>query len=262
MIIKLMASDLDGTLLQNGSRTVSEEALKMIEELQKRDVIFAAASGRQYSSLRRLFAPVADKMMYICENGALVMYKGEVLSKSPIDRELGISIMKDIQDTGECEILLSGEDTSYLIPKDSEYARHIEIDVMNNIKIINDFDEVPEDFIKISVYNKSGIDKHSDYFINKWGDKVKAVISGERWLDFTSLEVNKGVAISSIKKKMDIGFEETMVFGDNYNDIEMFSEAFFSYAMTSAVSEIRASARYVTPSVESIMFDVLKMIGK
>ena len=71
--IKLIACDLDGTLLHPGEREPRSEAFELIDELHRRGIVFMPASGRQYASLRYLFAPVADELAYVCENGALVM---------------------------------------------------------------------------------------------------------------------------------------------------------------------------------------------
>ena len=65
--MKLIASDLDGTLLLNKSTQVSQEMFDLIWKFQKQGVLFCAASGRQYNSLRGLFAPMADDLLYVCE---------------------------------------------------------------------------------------------------------------------------------------------------------------------------------------------------
>ena len=71
-MIKLIASDIDGTLLQNGETAISERFFAQARRLMAQGVAVCAARGRQYSSLRRLFAPVAEELYYICENGAVV----------------------------------------------------------------------------------------------------------------------------------------------------------------------------------------------
>ena len=68
-MIKLVATDIDGTLIRESSSVLPEEIFDLIRELRKRDIYFAAASGRQYMGLKRLFAPVADQMLFISENG-------------------------------------------------------------------------------------------------------------------------------------------------------------------------------------------------
>ena len=60
MSIKLICSDIDGTLLQYGRKELEDEIFEQIRELHRRGILFCPASGRQYTSLRKLFAPVAD----------------------------------------------------------------------------------------------------------------------------------------------------------------------------------------------------------
>ena len=66
-MIKLIASDLDGTLLQNGAQRLNPEVFDMIRTLKSHGILFTAASGRQYTNLRRLFAPVKDDIAYVAE---------------------------------------------------------------------------------------------------------------------------------------------------------------------------------------------------
>lgn len=259
-MVDLIASDIDGTLLQDGQTELSPKVLEVIEKLLDRDIMFVAASGRQYPNLKRLFAPVADRISYICENGALIMYKDQVVAKFPIERNLGNQIMADIWDRGRCEILLSGMYTSYLFPKTREYIDYIQNQVKNETKIIHNVADVEEDFLKISVYNKKGMDEWSDYFMKRWGTLVRPVISGKCWLDFNAREVSKGRGLEILQDLFDITEDKTMAFGDNYNDLGLFKHSYFSYAMSNAVSEVRAQARYVTPTVESILLDVLRMM--
>ena len=63
-MIKLVATDIDGTLIRESSSVLPEEIFDLIRELRKRDIYFAAASGRQYMGLKRLFAPVADQIKW------------------------------------------------------------------------------------------------------------------------------------------------------------------------------------------------------
>ena len=60
MSIKLICSDIDGTLLQYGKKELEDEIFEQIRELHRHGILFCPASGRQYTSLRKLFAPVAD----------------------------------------------------------------------------------------------------------------------------------------------------------------------------------------------------------
>ena len=55
-MIKMVCSDLDGTLLQYGKKLIEGEIFDEIRALHDRGILFCPASGRQYTSLRKLFA--------------------------------------------------------------------------------------------------------------------------------------------------------------------------------------------------------------
>ena len=78
-MIKLVASDLDGTLLLHKAQSLPEEIFSLIRQLEELGIMFVAASGRQYPNMTKLFAPVASEISYISENGALAVDHGEVL---------------------------------------------------------------------------------------------------------------------------------------------------------------------------------------
>ena len=220
-MIKLIASDLDGTILLQNAQSVDDSLFKTIHEISEKGIIFAPASGRQYNSLKMLFEPVEKDLMYIAENGALVMYKEEVIFKSPMNRKLAMEIIEDIYEHCNCEVLISGLNTAYIKPKEKEYLHRMTSVVKYRTSVIESFDDIQEDILKVSVCDISGINNSREYFTKKWSDKVLTAVSGELYLDFTANGVNKGTAIKKIQEKFGISPDECMAFGDNYNDIEM-----------------------------------------
>lgn len=248
-MIKLIASDLDGTLLLNHTQVLPEGTCELIRRLKEKGILFVAASGRQYANLRRLFEPVQDDIAYICENGALVYYQGKKIHKEQMDWELGQTIIKAIMDHGDSEVLLSGEDTSYLQPKKKSYEDHMRYVVKNNVTIVDDILQTPEEYFKISVYEDCGIEKTQDYWKKRFGDQVDCVVSGSVWLDMMPFGVHKGKAMEILMDQLGIKPEESMAFGDNFNDLEMLDVCQASFAMDSAHKEIRDHCRYHADTV-------------
>ena len=124
-MIKLIVSDIDGTLLPYGSAALDEKLFELILRLRERGVIFCPASGRQYHSLRALFAPVCDELTYLCENGAIVYGPGPedkaaVLGKTVMDRETALDLVRDILALPGGRPLISGANTSYILPGEAE----------------------------------------------------------------------------------------------------------------------------------------------
>ena len=81
---------------------------------------------------------MADDLLYVCENGAVVFYKGEVLGKTCIPHEDALAICRSILEQPNCEVLISGERTSYLLPKSDDYVDHIRYFVGNHEMCIRD----------------------------------------------------------------------------------------------------------------------------
>ena len=70
-MIKLIACDMDGTLLDSQKRLPMDFS-EVLAALKEKGVLFAVASGRQYAALRRDFEPYIEDVLFICENGALL----------------------------------------------------------------------------------------------------------------------------------------------------------------------------------------------
>lgn len=252
-MIKLIASDLDGTILLNGAQSVDKSMIEAIDQLVDRGHIFAPASGRQLVSLKRLFEPISDKLLYIAENGALVKYKGDTLAKNALDRQLALDIIDDVISMPNCEVLVSGENTSYIKPKSVEYLYRMTKVVNYATTIVENFQDIKEDILKVAVCDMSGIDNSKEHFFEKWSGIAAPTVSGALYMDFMDLSVSKGGAMKQIQEKLGILPEECMAFGDNFNDIEMLDAVEHSYAMSTAVQEVKKHGRYTADNVEEVL---------
>ena len=259
-MVKFIACDLDGTLLLNGAQSVDESAIQYIDRLVESGVIFAPASGRQITSLKRLFEPISNKLAYIAENGALVEYRGETIGKTPMDRKLALEIIEDVIAQPNCEVLVSGEHTAYIKPKSEEYHYRMTKVVNYHTTLVDKFTDIDEDILKIAVCDMSGIKNSKDHFINKWSDRASVLVSGELYLDFMDSAVNKGRGFEQIQKYFGLKPEECMAFGDNYNDIAMLDKVYYSYVMEKAASDVKKHGRFITGWVEGTLREQFKDI--
>lgn len=222
-MIKLAASDIDGTLLQGGKREIDEAVFEQIRRLKKAGIVFAAASGRQYTSLRGLFAPAADDIVYLCENGAILYQNGQVIGKRPMVRQEAEKLIAQIQEHEDMEVLISGADTSYMMPKHQDYLDHIRYFVGNNIKQVERAEEIPEEILKVAAYCRSGAAGYDRAFGDEWRKSMNVALSGEKWLDFTVSD--KGCGLEDLCRALGISTEDTVVFGDNFNDLSMLGKS-------------------------------------
>lgn len=253
-MIKLIASDIDGTLLRGGAEEISAVFFEQANRLMDQGVAVCAASGRQYKSLRRLFAPAADRMYFICENGAVVFGPGDpprLISRTEIDRATALKLCHDILNVPECELLISGTNTSYLCPKTEEFVTLIRYFVGNNLAILPNPEAMPEDFVKISAYYRAGADRIEPILRPQWEGTFQVAIAGQPWLDFTIAD--KSTGILALCRDLGISPEDAAAFGDNYNDIPMLRTVGHPWLVDTAAEALRRMFPIQCTSVEDIL---------
>lgn len=257
-MIKLIASDLDGTLLQNGAHDVNPIVFDQIRTLKEHGILFVAASGRQYLNLCRLFEPVKDDIAYIAENGSLCIYKEETLSKGIIEQDLAYRILDEVAKSPQYNCIISGERVCYSTSKNPEFQNHMVNVLQNNMAFIDDpKTEIQEPILKIALCDYNGTDECFHNLRDKFASEIKVVTSGNLWVDFICPDANKGSALQDLASHLHINPEDCVVFGDQYNDVEMLQTAGTSYAMKNGAPGIEKYATHVTDSVETVLAEII-----
>lgn len=259
-MIKLIASDLDGTLLWGKEKIIRQESVELIEALLEQGRIFMAASGRQYANQRRLFqeSGLSDKIGFVCENGSLIMHKNKILKQYFFERELGIELMKSILDKSDCEVLLSGVNTSYIQPKNPAFETHMREFVRNNVTVVEDICAVEEPFMKISAYKKDEILPLAHDWDEQFQGRMNIALADEIWLDFGPLESGKGKALLDVCDYFGFTADELLVLGDNFNDISMFEVTKNSFVMENGPDEVKPHANHVAKDINDVLKDILE----
>ena len=236
--IQLVASDIDGTLLLNGAKALDSEIFKLIRELHKKGILFMAASGREYTNLRNLFAPVADDIAYLCLNGCLTFYHNECISKEIMDTTIARKLITTIQNDSNAEVLVSGEKTCYITPKNQSYYEHLTTTVKNHVTVVDDLLNIPEPYTKISAYFKDGVNKNYQRYADMFDQDITVQIGGKCWLDCAPKGVNKSTGFLKLLAYLNISTENTVMFGDNDNDKQILQTCGYPISMETAVPSI------------------------
>lgn len=262
-MIKLIASDLDGTLLLNGAQSLPEEIFPLIRELKKQGILFVAASGRQYPNMRRLFDPVAEEMAFISENGALAVKDEKVLYQDNFDPALAREIAEAIDAREGSEFSCATRDFYYIRPKTQHYLELMTKVVKTTSKVIKSFDEMTQPCMKLAVYERAGLQEDSiRYWRERFSDRCTVVTSGTEWVDFIPFGTNKAKGLREYQKRLGILPEECAVFGDEYNDIEMLKSTPWSFAMAHSKQGVKAAATYTAERVEPVLEKLIRAKGK
>lgn len=245
-MIKLIASDMDGTLL-NEKNEINDEFFDIFNKLKERDIIFAAASGRQYYNLLKRFEKIKDNMMFIAENGTFVVYKDKEIIVNALDKNVAIELIKIGRTIENAYVIVCGKKSAYIENTDERLVKETK-KYYERYEIIDDLTKVEDDILKVTICDFSGSELNSNNYYNEYKDKLQVTVSGEIWLDITAKGVNKGVAIEKVQEMLGITPKETMVFGDYLNDLEMMQKAYYSFAMENAHDDLKKVSRFIAKS--------------
>ena len=261
--IKLIVSDMDGTLL-NSHEQVSDLFFEQFETLHEQGVHFVAASGRQYNSIAHKLEKIKDRITIVAENGAVAKRQKERLLLQTIDPGKLVTILPILRKIEGIFIIFCGEESAFIETNDP-----VLIDMFREYygthQIVDDLTDVANStpILKIALYHPVSSADFIYPALKEYDNDFLLKISGLNWLDLSSYGCNKGAALKVIQERMNITPEETLVFGDYMNDLEMMDQAYFSYAMKNAHPEVIAKARFVAESnddfgVEKILAQVIE----
>lgn len=245
-MIKLIATDIDGTLVEDGAAVLPEGMPEVIEALIDKGVVFMAASGRSLISIEGLFGPLKEKIYYAGCNGCLTGPYGNILFTEELDRELRNTIIEEVRQDENLVPFLTSAKTMYDEGKNPDITSWLVDGYHEDVTIVEDLTKITDKCVKLSVYDKCKTPQVTFRDLQaKWGSHASAVTSGAVWLDVYKTGVNKGTAVKHLQNYLGIGPEETMTLGDQQNDIELLKSAVHSYAIGNALPEVKAVANHI-----------------
>lgn len=272
-MIKLIVSDMDGTLLNHDS-SISKENLEAIKYAQSKGVQFAIATGRDYSSLKRLLDDHNLKCFSILGNGAqFCSLDGEILSSAYFPKSQFKEVLKIFDDLNIHYMIFTADGfystTDPIIVRDAFIDRCIvkfnrkreeyfdnginqDMACMKLKKIdnIDEFINSSVDIIKVEAFN------NDVSLIERAKDKLKDVgeiaylSSFDDNVEVTDQTAQKGLILEQIVKDLGLQKDEVMVLGDGLNDITMFERFKYSFAPSNGDELIKSMAYRVVGSCQ------------
>ncbi|APR61826.1 HAD family hydrolase [Staphylococcus condimenti] len=272
-MIKLIATDMDGTLL-NAGHEVSEENIQAIKAAQDQGITVVIATGRAFYEASSPIEPTGLKVPYICLNGAEVRDESfDIMHTSSLNHEMIEQITN----------ILNSEDVYYQVytnfgiyTEDPQKDLDIYIDIAEHagqkadvekirnhiqhridqgtLKVVENYDEITgrrgEIVMKILAYDadvekiervSKQLAKHSNLAISS---------SARGNIEITNAYAQKGIALEEIAKQLGIDMKDVMAIGDNMNDISMLERVGYPVAMENAIPEVKEYAKEITDTNE------------
>ncbi len=249
MSIKLIVADLDGTLL-NSQKRFSPDLFMVIRALRERGIVFAPASGRQYYNLREMFAPIADDLSYISENGAMVCHGAEIVTfeEMPID-EVKRVLQKARAINGVSAILSCRNECYYENVQDEVFLENMALYYARRVNVPDLLTIAEQEPVcKIAFFGAKLAEEIMLPILSVFEGSSHVALSGADWVDVMRPGMNKGRAVTALRKKLGFAYEECMAFGDYLNDLELLQSVGESYAMDNAHPNLKAVAKHACPS--------------
>lgn len=249
-MIKLIASDMDGTLLTTDKRLPADFA-QVVRALYGKGVSFCIASGRQYASLRRDLETLVPELIFIAENGALIMEQDRQLFIDPLDACDLPRIVRAAEGLEQVYPVICRSDAA-MVDKSASEAFVDELRMYyEQTFVVENLAEKCADFhdvCKVAFYDAGDAATHElPVLQRRLGGHHSVILSGANWVDVMKPGVNKGRAMQMLQSLKGLTPDECMAFGDYLNDLELLESVTESYAMENALDELKAIARHIAP---------------
>lgn len=247
--IKLIAIDLDGSLLTS-QNNITERTALAIKELLSRGVIFVIATGRMFASARKYALQFGPNTQVISYNGALIKSAaGQLLLHKPIPLNLAKDVMSFLRER-KWHVNSYIDDVLYvkeLNQKALIYARNSDVTPrVAGDEIYNPKKEPTK--LLVVANDPSQTEQIRDEIKLNFNGRLFVAISSPLYIDLGNPETSKGRAIKFLADRLGIERDEICVIGDSENDIEMFEAAGVSIAMGNAREDVKSKASFVTAS--------------
>ena len=257
MTIKLIATDMDGTILDAQGLLDLPRLEKILDRLDEKGIRFVIATGNEIHRVRQLLGHLADRVVLIVANGAKIFENNQLIQVETWDDELVEKALTFFKGQ-ECQnqFVITSMNGGFV----KEGTNFTQLDKFMTPEMIELFyqrmnfvEELhPELFggvLKMSlVVGEDRMDQVQEDFNQVFNGYVQAVSSGYGCLDIIQDGIHKAWALQELLKRWDVKPEEIMAFGDSENDVEMLELAGIAYAMENADEKAKAVATDIAPA--------------
>ena len=264
MAVKLIASDMDGTLLDENGQ-VPPETFDLILALRERGVRFVASSGRRYDRLCDFFSPVKDRMDFVASNGAQVFADGVQIDREVYSHLAIRRLAKTVAMFPNMHLALFDRTKSNLLDDEDKFVREVDKD-LPNVERIYELPSPQVSIIKASIFCDDGNVMDNAYVLQReLGGLFTFAPSGSSYIDAMQPGISKASGIAQVMEYHGIDASEVMAFGDAMNDYEIIRFVGTGCAMANGRPALRAVADRVIGSniehaVQSEMRRVLEFL--
>jgi len=250
---KLIAVDLDGTLLQPDN-TITGENLSAVREAERHGAIVVVVTGRPYVSAdsiaRRFDLPKGPLVSF---NGAVIRQPrgGKLLFQRLVPADLTMEVVEEC--IGHNLHLHFYLDDELFVSQYDDWARlYCERTEMSCRAVADMRDFAGKEAIKLLVVDRpETIDGYFQVYSRRWQHRLYVTRSMAEYIEFLSPQASKGHALDWLIDYYQVDRAKTLAIGDALNDLPLLERAGAAVAMPAAGEELKAVAQFVPPNQET-----------
>ena len=264
-MIKLIASDLDGTMFEKGN-VIPETNLKAINDINNSNINFTICTGKTYSLFKNICQDIGTGYGIFGNGNQIINLKtGEEIYRKLLKNEDVLFCINTAKKLNLHVHLYTNKEviTEKLLYMD---LRNFELtkndkNIDLEFKIVTDIQEYIEkenpEILKLvisaekdlaSLKNEFAKNKNLQVNLIRKVDKYRDEIIGKEYenLDIMPAGINKEQALEVLENYLKIDKSEVLAIGDNLNDLEMIKDSGVGIAVANAYDEVKEVANYTT----------------
>ena len=265
-MIKLVATDMDGTFLNRQGSFDKARLRAVLDDFAQKGILFAAASGRPLLALEKMFADYHHQMAFIAENGTLVKADGSIIFESGLSKPAYLDIIDTLLENpylSGYDFLLSGEKGAYLHQKASDEYAHFISHYYENVQRVPNLAHIEDAILKVTANFSGDTVRQGEAWFHQRVDFARAVTTGFKSVDIIDSRVNKRTGLEALCQAFEIDSSEVLAFGDNLNDFEMMGFAGTAIATQNARPEIKnISDEVIGDCDEEVVMTYMERLAK
>ncbi len=257
MTIKLIATDMDGTLLDPKGQLDLPRLEKLLDQLEERGIRFVIATGNEIHRVKQLLGHLTERVVLIVANGARIFEGNQLLQAQTwdddmVNRALEFFKGRECQDQFVVTSMNGGfvkEGTVFTQLENFMTPEMIEL-FYQRMNFVEELEShLFGGVLKMSlVVGEERSDSVLEEINQLFNGHVQAVSSGYGCIDILQSGIHKAWGLEELLKRWNLKPEQIMAFGDSENDVEMLQLAGIAYAMENADDKAKAVATDFAPS--------------
>ena len=257
MDIRVIATDMDGTLLDTKGQLELPRLEKILDKLDQRGIRFVIATGNEIHRMRQLLGHLAERVVLVVANGARIFENNELIQAQTwddamVDKALAHFKGRECQDQFVVTAMNGGfvKKGTVFTELDKFMTPEMIEKLYQRLNFVDEFDSsLFGGVLKMSmVVGEERLDSVLQEVNDLFDGRVRAVSSGYGCIDILQDGIHKAWGLVELLKRWNLKPEQIMAFGDSENDIEMLELAGISYAMENAEEAVKRVATKVAPA--------------